>query len=123
MKRALNAISRSLLTGLCLALLATPAAAQDEAELDFKKLIEAGEYEALGEKLRGYLDLERADPALRRYLEMNLEYLERGARPAQSAESAPTKKRDGPPSRAERGALQGCPGTCSWDQCRPLGSV
>ena len=35
----------------------------------------------LGKKLRNYLDLQKADPKLRRYLELNLEYLERGAKP------------------------------------------
>jgi hypothetical protein len=57
------------------------ARAQDD--LDFKKLMERGEYAKLAEKLRPYLNLERADPKLRRYLEMNLEYLARGARSAQ----------------------------------------
>ncbi|MCO5165450.1 MAG: hypothetical protein M9894_03660 [Planctomycetes bacterium] len=60
---------------------ATAARAQDD--LDFKKLIERGEYAKLAEKLRPYLNLERADPKLRRYLEMNLEFLARGARTGQ----------------------------------------
>ncbi|MGE0711448.1 MAG: hypothetical protein AB7N76_15790 [Planctomycetota bacterium] len=67
---------------LPLLLLALPAAAQPE-DLDFKKLIERGDYPALAAKLRPFLDLEHADARLRAYLELNLQYLERGAKPAQ----------------------------------------
>ncbi len=78
--RSIKGTSLGLSCGLPLAL---PAAAQPiEETLDFKKLMERGEYKALGRKLAKYLDLEKADPKLRRYLEMNLEYLARGAKPA-----------------------------------------
>jgi hypothetical protein len=66
------------------ALAVLPAGAQPiEDTLDFKKLMEKGEYAALGRKLRQHLDLQKSDPRLRRYLEMNLEFLERGAKAAQ----------------------------------------
>ncbi len=61
-------------------LVAAPAARAQER--DFKTLIEDGDYRALGKKLEKYLELNKADPKLRRYLELNLEYLARGARPA-----------------------------------------
>lgn len=65
---------------LLLALLAAaPAAAQDD--LDFKKLMEQGRYKELGQKLEKYLEVGKADPKLKRYLEMNLEFLKRGAKP------------------------------------------
>ncbi len=67
-----------LCVGLLLGL-GAPAPAQEE--LDFKKLMEAGDYKGLGKKLKRYLDLQRADPELRRYLELNLEFLARGAKP------------------------------------------
>lgn len=58
------------------------AAPQSQAQdPDFKKLIEAGEYEKLGEKLEPYLDLAKADPKLEAYLKANLDYLARGAKP------------------------------------------
>lgn len=66
--------------GLCL--LSAQGAARAQDDVDFKKLMERGDYVALGQKLRQYLNLEQADPKLRRYLEMNLEFLARGARPA-----------------------------------------
>jgi hypothetical protein len=59
----------------------TPALAQP-ADTDFKKLIEQGRYAELGQKLRTYLEVEKADPKLRAYLELNLKYLERGAKTA-----------------------------------------
>ncbi len=48
---------------------------------DFMDLIRNGKYKELAEKLRANVDLSRADPALRKYLEKNIEYLERGAPP------------------------------------------
>ena len=72
---------RLALAPLLLALLAAGPAAAQENDYDFKKLMERGEYEALGRKLRAHLDLEHADPKLRRYLELNLEFLARGAKP------------------------------------------
>jgi len=66
-----------LLLGLGLALAAaSPALAQAES---FKEIIARGDYPALGERLAEHLDLDRADPELRRYLELNLEYLAAGA--------------------------------------------
>lgn len=65
--------------------LAGASAARAQDDIDFKKLIERGDYQALAEKLRPYLNLERADPKLRRYLEMNLEFLARGARASNPA--------------------------------------
>ncbi len=62
---------------------ASLGAARAQDDLDFKKLMERGDYAALADKLRQHLNLERADPKLRRYLEMNLEFLGRGARAAQ----------------------------------------
>lgn len=64
-----------------LALLLAPIASAQE--LDWKKLLEKGDYKGLAEKLRPYLELEKSDPKLRKYLEMNLEYLARGGASAQ----------------------------------------
>ena len=66
--------------GLALAVVWILPVAAQPADTDFKKLIEQGRYQELGQKLRTYLDLQKADPKLRAYLELNLQYLERGAR-------------------------------------------
>lgn len=69
----------SLRLGLCaLALLAAPATAQDA---NFKELIEQGRYPELADKLEQHLELDRYDDRLRAYVQMNLDYLRRGARP------------------------------------------
>ena len=62
------------------ALLAFAPLAQAE-DLDFKKQIEQGRYADLADKLEGYLDLGKADAKLRAYLQMNIDYLRRGAKP------------------------------------------
>ncbi|RMG09255.1 MAG: hypothetical protein D6731_20070 [Planctomycetota bacterium] len=57
-----------------------PVVAQEGAPAaSFKELVERGDYRALARKLRGVLDLERADPALRSALEGTLRTLARGA--------------------------------------------
>jgi hypothetical protein len=50
--------------------------------MSWKELIEVGDYKRLGARLRESLDLERVDPKLRRVVEQNLAYLERGAKAA-----------------------------------------
>ncbi|MBL4847755.1 MAG: hypothetical protein JKY65_19750 [Planctomycetes bacterium] len=65
-----------LLLGALLAL-ATTASAQD---LDWKKLVEAGRYSEVGDKIEPYLAFDKSDAKLRSYLRMQIDYLKRGAR-------------------------------------------
>ena len=55
--------------------LASPALAQDH----FKDMIEAGDYPRLADRLEEHLDLDKADPGLRTYLDYTLDYLRAGA--------------------------------------------
>ena len=66
---------------ILLALLASLSGPAFGQELDWKKQIEQGRYSELATKIEGYLALDASDPKLRAYLEHQLDYLRRGAKP------------------------------------------
>jgi len=69
---------RTTLTSLLLLFLA--AGVSSAQDLDWKKLVERGEYAKLADKLEPYLDSSKADEKLRFYLDSTLGYLRRGAK-------------------------------------------
>ena len=69
---------RTTLTSLLLLFLA--ASVSSAQDLDWKKLVERGEYTKLADKLEPYLDSSKADEKLRFYLDATLGYLRRGAK-------------------------------------------
>ena len=69
---------RTTLTSLLLLFLA--ASVSSAQDLDWKKLVERGQYTELADKLEPYLDSSKADEKLRFYLDATLGYLRRGAK-------------------------------------------